>query len=124
MIDARPVHEARAIGTSSPPAHANDHARSAGTEDQASGGVPDVSAGLRSEMAGLLAFYAARIGAVRRSLSPGVANAIILAIMNEQAAALRALTDRWHAVSQKQQAEKPERPTGNAQRKDDNPKPP
>lgn len=109
---------ASAIGTSSSPAQARDHAGSAGTEDKGSGGVPDVSAELRSEMASLLAFYAARIGAVRRSLSPAVANALILVIVNEQAAALRALADRWHAASQK-----PERPTGRGQRTGDDLKP-
>jgi hypothetical protein len=78
-----------------------------------------VSAEFRSEFAALLAFYAARIAAARQSLSPSVAAAIVQTIMNEQAVALRALTDRWHAASQKQRDEKPERPTGNMQRKDD-----
>lgn len=73
-------------------------------------------------MAALLAFYAARIAAARLSFAPSVAAAIIQALLNEQAVALRALTDRWHAASQKQQAEKPERPTRNVQRGDDDPK--
>jgi hypothetical protein len=41
--------------------------------------------------------------------------------LNEQAVASRALTDRWHAASQKQRDEKPERPVQNTQRKDDSP---
>jgi hypothetical protein len=91
-------------------------------DSSAPGDVPDVSAEFRSEFAALLAFYAARINAARQSLAPGVAAAIVQALMNEQAVASRALTDRWHAASQKQRDEKPERPTGNAQRKDDDPK--
>jgi hypothetical protein len=46
----------------------------------------------------------------------------VQALLNEQAVALRALTDRWHAASQKQRDEKPERPTGNMRQKDDGPK--
>jgi hypothetical protein len=75
----------------------------------------------RSEFAALLAFYAARIAAARGSLAPSVAAAIVQALMNEQAAALRGLMERWHAASQKQRDEKPERPTHNVQRKDDRP---
>ena len=89
----------------------------------ASGDAPDASADFRSEFAALLAFYAARIGAARRSLSPSVAAAIVQALMSEQAIALRGLTDRWHAATQKQRDEKPERPTGIPQRKDEGPKP-
>ena len=85
--------------------------------------APDVSAEFRSEFAALLAFYATRIAAARRSLTGSVAAAIVQALMNEQVVALRALTDRWHAASQKQRDEKPKRPTGNLQRKDDDPKP-
>jgi hypothetical protein len=82
-----------------------------------------VSAEFRSEFAALLAFYAARIAAARLSLLPSVAAAIVQALMNEQAVALRALTERRHAASQKQRDEKPERPTGNARRRDDDLKP-
>jgi len=82
-----------------------------------------VSVDFRSEFAALLAFYASRINAARRSQAPSVAAAIVQALMNEQAVALRALTDRWHVASQKQRDEKPERPTGNVQRKNDGPKP-
>jgi hypothetical protein len=56
-------------------------------------------------------------------LPPSIAAAIVQALLNEQTIALRALTDRQHAASQKQRDEKPERSTGNAQRKDDNMKP-
>jgi hypothetical protein len=82
-----------------------------------------VSAEFRSEFAALLAFYAARIAAARRSLAPSVAAGIVQALMNEQAVALRGLMERWHAASQKQRDEKPERPTQNTPRKGDDPKP-
>jgi hypothetical protein len=82
------------------------------------GDVPDVSAEFRSEFGALLAFYAARLAVARRSFSPSVAAAIVQAIMNEQAIALRGLTDRQHAASQKQRCERPERSSGNVQRKD------
>jgi hypothetical protein len=82
-----------------------------------------VSAEFRSEFAALLAFYAARIAAARRSLAPSIAAAIVQALMNEQAVALRGLTDRWHAASQKQRDEKSKRPTQSVQRKDEGPKP-
>jgi len=77
----------------------------------------------RSEFAALLAFYAARINAARASLSPRAAAAIVQALLGEQAVALRGLTDRWHAASQKQRDEKPDRPAGNVQRRDDDLKP-
>jgi hypothetical protein len=84
--------------------------------------APDASPEFRSEFAALLAYYAARIAAARRSLPASEVFAAVQAIVNEQTVALRALADR-QAAAQKQRAEKPERPTGNAQRKDDNPKP-
>jgi hypothetical protein len=56
---------------------------------------------------------AARIAAARQSLSGSVAAAIVQALMNEQAVALRGLTDRWHAATQKQRDEKPKRPPQN-----------
>jgi len=112
-----------ARGVASPPPAT---ARSGSVEDRnssAPGHAPDVSAEFRSEFAALLAFYAARIAAARNSLAPSVVAAIAQALMNEQSVALRALTDRWHAASQKQRDEKLERPTQNVQRKDDDPKP-
>lgn len=72
-------------------------------------------------MAALLAFYAARIGAARQSLNRTTADLIILAILGEQAVAVRALTDRWNAATKKQRDEKPVRPTGGTQRKDERP---
>jgi hypothetical protein len=87
------------------------------------GDANDVSVEFRSEMAALLAFYAVRIGAARRSLDRTTADLIILAIMGEQTVAVRALTDRWHAASEKQRAERLERPSGSTQRKDDDAKP-
>jgi len=86
--------------------------------------APDASAEFRSEFAALLAFYAARIAAARASLDPRIAAAIVQALLNEQAIALRGLTERQHAAMQKKKAEKPERPTANTQKKDDNPRPP
>lgn len=79
-----------------------------------------MSAEFRSEFAALLAFYAARIEAARRSLTGSVAAAVVQAILNEQTVALRALAER-HAATQKQRDEKPERPAGAAQRKDEGP---
>jgi hypothetical protein len=86
------------------------------------GDAPDVSSAFRSEFAALLAFYAARIAAARSTLPASAAAAIVQALLNEQAIALRGLTDRQHAASQKRRDEKPERPTQNVQRKGDNPK--
>lgn len=83
--------------------------------------MPDVSPEFSSEMAALLAYYSSRIEAAKHGLSRNAARAVVLAILNEQTVAVRALTDRWSAASQKQQAEKPDRPTGNARRKDDDP---
>jgi hypothetical protein len=86
------------------------------------GDVPDASPEFRSEFAALLAYYAARIAAARRGLPASEVFAAVQAIVNEQTIALRALAER-QAAAQKQRAEKPQRPTGNVQRKDDNPKP-
>jgi hypothetical protein len=86
------------------------------------GDAPDASVEFRSEFAALLAYYAARIAAARRSLPASEVFAAVQAIVNEQTVALRALAER-QAAAQKHRAEKPQRPTGNAQRKDDNPKP-
>jgi hypothetical protein len=87
------------------------------------GDAPDASAEFRSEFSALLAFYAARIAVARRSFSPSsVAAAIVQALMGEQAVALRGLMDRWHAASQKQRDEKPERPMQNVRRKDEDPR--
>jgi hypothetical protein len=109
------------------PSQPQSVAGSGGTEDRNSSAPgdasADVSADFRSEFAALLAFYAARIGAAKRSLSASIAAAIVQALMNEQAVALRGLTDRWHAASQKQRDEKPETPIQNARRKNEDPKP-
>jgi hypothetical protein len=87
--------------TSPPPATA----RSGNVDDRNSSAPGDalgVSADFRSEFAALLAFYAARIAAARASLDPSIATAIVQALLNQQTTALRALTDRWHAATQKQ----------------------
>ena len=84
--------------------------------------MPDASPEFRNEFAALLAYYAARIAAARRSLPANEVFAAVQAIVNEQTVALRALTER-QAAAQKQRAEKPQRPTGNVQRKDEGPKP-
>jgi hypothetical protein len=115
----RPLQDVRING--SPPSQPPAVAGSGAAEDRNSsttGDAPTMSADFRSEFAALLAFYAARISAARRSLTGSVAAAIVQALMNEQAVALRALTDRWHAASEKQRAERPERPPGNAPRSD------
>jgi hypothetical protein len=85
------------------------------------GDVPDASPEFRSEFAGLLAYYAARIAAARRSLPASRVFAVVQAIMNEQTIALRALAER-QAAAQRQQAEKPQRPMQSVRRKDDDPK--
>jgi hypothetical protein len=85
------------------------------------GDVPDASPELRSEFAALLAYYAARIAAARRSLPASEVFAAVQAIVNEQTVALRALAER-QAAAQRQRAEKPERPMQSVRRKDDDPK--
>ncbi len=84
---------------------------------------PDVSAQFQSEMAAIRGYYAARIAAARRGLPAGDLAAAIRALLNEETVALRALTDRWRAATERQKQEKPQRPTGNAQRKDGPSKP-
>jgi hypothetical protein len=116
-VSSRPPKEAE------PERLAGRSTRTSATTSGGASDAADVSAEFRSEFAALLAFYAARIAAARASLDPSVAAAIVQALMNEQSVALRALTDRQHAASQKQRDERPERPTGNVQRKDDGPKP-
>ncbi len=90
--------------------------------DGASDSPPDVSGEFQSEMAAIRAHYAARIAAARRSLPPGDIAAAIRPILDEETVALRAVTERWRAATERQKQEKPQRPMGNAQRKDD-PKP-
>lgn len=127
--------EGRKVDPSSPPHEgtsgrysvlsAQADAGNSGTLPAADGGSdlpPDISGEFQSEMAALRAFYAARVGAARRSLSAGDVAAVVQALMNEQTVALRGLAERWRAATQRQQAEKPQRPTGNVQRKGD-PKP-
>lgn len=70
-----------------------------------------------------MAYYAARIAAARLCLPASAVAAIVQAIMNEQTAAMRALTERWQAASEKQRTEKAERPKGPAPKNDTNPKP-
>ncbi len=92
---------------------------------EVSGGAsepPDVSAEFQSEMAAIRGYYAARIAAARRGLPAGDITVAIRALLNEETVALRAMTDRWRAATERQKQEKPQRPTGNIQRKDD-PKP-
>ena len=66
-----------------------------------------------------MAYYAGRIAAARQSLPKSAVAAIVQSIMNEQTAAMRALTERWQAASEKQ---KSVRPTKIPQRKKDDPK--
>ena len=74
-------------------------------------------------MGGLIAYYAARIAAARTCLPKNAVAAIVQSIMNEQTAAMRALTERWQAASEKQRTEKAERPKGSVQRNGNHPKP-
>ena len=83
--------------------------------------LPDISGVYQGEMAALLAFYAARIGAARRSVLAGDVAAVVQALMNEQTVAVRALMERWQAATKKHREEKPQRPTGIASRKDKGP---
>ena len=83
---------------------------------------PDVSPAFKSEMAAIRGYYAARIAAARRNLRAGDLAVAIRALLNEETVALRAVTERWKAATERQEQEKPQRPTGNVQRKDD-PKP-
>ncbi len=70
-----------------------------------------------------MAYYAARIAAARTCLPKNAIAAIVQSIMNEQTAAMRALTERWQAASEKQRTEKAERPKGPPQQKDGDQKP-
>ena len=94
-----------------------------GEESGDSSSLADASPEFRAEMGGLMAYYAARIAAARLCLPPSAVGAIVQAIMNEQTAAMRALTERWHAASEKQRAERAERPKASAPRSDGGPKP-
>jgi hypothetical protein len=111
-------NQGQTLESSSPSSRGNDHAQVGGVEDRASGNMPDVSPEFRSEMAALLAHYAERIGAAQFALPASVAARVIRTLRDEQMVALRALTDRWSAASQKQQTEKPGRPGGNVRRSD------
>jgi hypothetical protein len=79
----------------------------------------DVSPDFRSEMAAVRAYYAARIAAARGSLPAADIAASVKALLNEEMIALRALAERWRAATERQRTEKPQRPTGIVQRKDD-----
>ena len=131
--DVRKVHDPSSPSQAGQDSVRPDHTEGrnpgiiAGTSDDVSA-APDVSAEFRSEMAALRAFYAARIGAARRgaerrSLSASEVAAIVRALVNEQTIAMRALAERWSAATQKQRQEKPQRPIGKEQRKDEDRKP-
>ncbi len=74
------------------------------------GSLPDVSSEFRGELGGIQVYYAARIAAAKLTYPSHIVAGIVQALMNEQAAATRALMERWQAASEKQQTEKPERP--------------
>jgi hypothetical protein len=119
----RPLQDVRSVaGLPSQPRSVAASGGAGDRDSSAPGDAPDASAEFRSEFAALLAYYAARIAAARRSLTGSVAAAIVQAILNEQTVALRALAER-QAATQKQRGEKPERPAGAVQRKDEGPKP-
>jgi hypothetical protein len=129
------MHTADGLSSSSPQADANrqNPERSVSAHDGSSGvaggdsgdtpALPDVSGAFQGEMAALLTFFAAKIGAARRSLSAGDVAAVVQALMNEQTVAVRSLIERWQATTQRHRKEKPQRPTGNVQRNGDHPKP-
>lgn len=93
----------------------------AGGDSSEAAALPDASGAFQGEMAALLAFYAARIGAARRSLAAGDVAAVVQALMNEQTVAVRSLMERWQAAAQRQREETPQRPTGNLQQRKNNP---
>jgi hypothetical protein len=72
-------------------------------------------------MAALLAFYAMRIAAARSSFARLARRD--RAGINEQAIALRGLTDWWQAATQKQLDEKSERAARAVHQRDDGPRP-
>ncbi len=97
------------------------------TDSQAAGGGRSVSAqshaesqsevapssNLASELGAAKGYYAARIGAARRTLSPAEIAAAIRAIKNEQKLAVRAIINRWLAYFEnRKQKSAPERPSG------------
>jgi hypothetical protein len=132
---SNPQETNAADGLSSPSPHADANRqnveRSASTHDGNSGAaggdsgdtsaLPDVSGAFQGEMAALLAFYAAKIGAARRSLSASDVAAVVQALMNEQTIAVRSLMERWQAATQRQREEKPQRPTGIGRRNEEGP---
>jgi hypothetical protein len=87
--------------------------------------APGVSAEFHGELAALRAYYAARIKAARLGVLPASAVAVaVQSIIGEQTIALRGLLARWQAATRAQRGAKPERPAGNAQRKNEDRKPP
>ena len=83
------------------------------------GSSPDVSSEFRGELGGIQVYYAARIAAAKLTYPSHIVAGIVQALMNEQAAATRALMERWQAASEKQRLEGPVRPTQNTGRKND-----
>lgn len=63
--------------------------------DEAAAGA---SCGLGIELDAVSAYYAAKIAAVKRGLSPRDVAGAVRAIMNEQAGALRAVLEKWNAT--------------------------
>jgi hypothetical protein len=121
--------EERKVDPSSPPYDATsgqNRVDSVGTgadnPDMPATEPPDVSPYFRSEMAAIRAYYAARVAAARGSLPAGDIAAAVKALLNEEMVALRALAERWRVATERQRQEKPQRPAGPVQRKDD-PKP-
>lgn len=121
--------EERKIETSSPPSDAASGQSGTQSADTRAGHPeiptsepPDVSPDFQSEMAAIRTYYAARIAAARSGLPAGDIAAAIRALLNEEIVALRALAERWRAATERQRAERPQRPGGNVQRKED-PKP-
>jgi hypothetical protein len=121
--------EGRKVDPSAPPndatsGHLRSDAGNSGNLPATNGGAsepPDVSPEFKSEMAAIRSQYAARIAAARRNVRPGDLAVAIRALLNEETVALRAVTERWKAATERQKQEKPQRP-GVVQRKDD-PKP-
>jgi hypothetical protein len=119
-VDSKPQGTNAIAQTGEQPGRNNDGRSGDAAGDTSDAGVlPDVSSAFRGEMAALLAFYATRIAAARRSLSPSDVAAVVQALVNEQVVAVRALMERWQAATRRQREETPQRPTGSMRCKDD-----
>lgn len=83
---------------------------------------PDDSGQFQTECGALLAYFAALIDAARRRLPASIVIAVVQMLMNEQTAAMRALTERKQATTRSQRGVMPERPPPTTHAKGESPK--